>query len=888
MKYIKLYTAIYALSFGNVVHANTYTSTVNLSSTTLQDGDQITVNAGTGSAIIGNTPNTNPINLNGGSISVEHLGNNSSAVVLLSDSLTHNLGIGSKIKLVSSGTTTSRSLISLSNNTSLLAKNLTTENGAINVNNSYLNLEDSTISTDDRYAVYGSNNAEIILKNVNITHNPIAASSTTIINLLGKNTELYNVNITSSAEMAVVFDRGSQQAIAQDLTINHTPSSNTGYAIWAYGDIDVQGNNVNVTTNGVSLVVQGANVEIGGTNSFHSKLNGAIAVQENGISGTDSTLKLSNSLIQSDVAYGIYALGTRSSADLDNVQININNRSTLGYASWAQGGGTMNLHNTRINVANNSANLAVGVLSTGGGKTFMTGSNTINVDANSAALFAQAAEISVKDNLYSVGNIYARQGGTINLELSDSFIDGLISKDATSTVNLIDNGSTWRLKGSSQLNNLSLSEKSVVSFQEYSGFSLLEVDRLSSTAGASGNPLFKMKANMETLTGDFLRINQSSAGTYKVDVANDGSEKTNGTERLDLIGTPDGAANFVTDKKIEKGGYYYSIRRKDGDPNTWEVYATGPVQPNQPQPITSTARAGANIAVASYLMNHIVRQSLVDRLSIARVAHDNQGLWGRIYHGNMDINGLEQLRQSNLNYNGIQFGYDKVQYSKEHGQLLAGLMFGYVKTAQNFSEGKNDLTAYTLGGYGSYFTGNGFYVDTFAKYSLFNMDLNATDTEGTSVRGTDKSHSLMLSAEVGRQIYLGNQNFKNFFIKPNAQFSLSKISGHKLDNSNGLKVYSSPDTSKLARLGFNIGYDFGEQQSNIYAKFDYLREFGGNVRFTLNDNMESIDLKGSWKEFGLGFQTFIKPHQKLFLEARKIRSDKFSENRINVGYRAHF
>ena len=247
-----------------------------------------------------------------------------------------------------------------------------------------------------------------------------------------------------------------------------------------------------------------------------------------------------------------------------------------------------------------------------------------------------------------------------------------------------------------------------------------------------------------------------------------------------------------------------------------------------------------------------------------------------------------KLGKSDLKYTGIQIGFDNLMSDTHDSTWLLGGMIGHMNGKQEFENGKNTLNTYSISLYSSYFNNNDFYFDFFSKYSYLKNGVSAFDTENNNIIGHDNNQSATVSMEVGKKIHSLKTHHGNIYIEPNIQFSLSKMGKHNFKNSNGLYIEANSGNSKLFRAGTNISYFFSDKKSSIYTTIDFLKEFNGNLDFTLNGSPENLNLKNSWFQLGLGTTLSFKEHQYLFFEARTANNSKFKQHNFNIGYRVDF
>ncbi len=507
----------------------------------------------------------------------------------------------------------------------------------------------------------------------------------------------------------------------------------------------------------------------------------------------------------------------------------------------------------------------------------------------------------------SQGFLNIQNNGTLvtNATLGTSKTIDNISIDSTSNMTIINTtGSTptnaalsvgaLSNNGALNLNGFYSLDGATDTTNPDSTFTTLNADHFS----GNGNIFFH--TDIAQIRGDLIQINTlSTTASQIIHINNNGALATNGTERLTLVKTNSGGASsqFTLATAVEAGGFQYGLRQTNGNKD-WELYNLKDNNGNTI--ITSTADAGANSIVSSYLANLVDTQTLLHRIGELRTGSNTHGVWGRIYAGKIDANGKALLNGFNLKYASIQLGSD-IKLSLDHGNLYLGGAISYFDSTHDYSKRANALATFDAGSagsgklkmysvalYGTYIHENDFYVDVLLKYSHIKNNFKVRDSDALFVQSTSKANAFSGSVEIGKKFYF-NQDKTNFYLTPQIQLTYTKFGSNRFNATNGLKIKTNDHHSLLGRAGLEFGYSFqSSNPMNVYMRTSYLKEFSGNSGYLLNTKYESHSLKDQWWQFTIGINAQIKKQHNIYANIDYNRGHYSKQKQINIGYRFEF
>ncbi len=700
------------------------------------------------------------------------------------------------------------------------------------------------------------------------------------------------------------------------------------------------GDGINVTINSSSTVNTGNNSEVYSqsgvavranlSNYGHNQINiGNDAIIEAYASGTNGS---------SSQGYAVYAgnrdtetqgmpAGTAKIVIGDNSQITTTGNN--GYAVYANKTGHIQLgNNANITTSGSSAHGIVaqdGTLTNNGIAQYFTGGvvdllgdTTITVDPtkNSNAIYSSgtgsvvssyntdtATQTSGKFNV--TGNMLVDNGGKIDLRMTDgsSFIGNTAITNNNGTLNLDIAGtnSRWQMSDSSQLTNLDLKNNAAVVLGDQSTAVDSTNKVVLTTENLTGSGNFFMRTNIigsgvgANNIGDLLQVTNSSQGNHAVTVSDfyNGSAAVDGTERLKIIETADGSANFALSGAgtVDIGAYQYALNKGDSkfseNANNWYLSAkSGGGQ------LTNTADHSVNILNINYLLNYAETQTLLHRMGELRQPRDKDwDFWIRGFAGKMDsFSG--KLSGFDMDYHGFQAGLDR-RFIVDGNDLYMGIMAGSSKAKADYDVGNGDTTSYHVGLYTTYKTQNDYYIDAIAKYTVMKNDFNTTTGGGYQVNGDGKTRGYTLGLEAGKRFYFDRTAKAGWYVEPQAQLTYSYQDSAKIHSNNGLKTKLDSYESILGRASAIVGYNInqGKTPIDVYLKTGYVKEFDGRTSYSFNGNSATRNkyaFDGSWWDNGIGINAKVNKQHNFYAEADYSKGSRFNNKSIKVGYRLEF
>lgn len=747
------------------------------------------------------------------------------------------------------------------------------------------------------YAINVAGNTEVIADNleiIGINTNGILAGGTSNIDL-GSNS---SISVSGNQSSAISFNGTDVNLTADRLTIHSTGDFGYGmnlnngshnvnlgshssiiteganaHGIWQIGrnDATFTADALTIHTKGLNanaIDIRKGSATIGAGSVLTAEKEGTLVVYAN--SGAIANATVNDSKLISGGSFAASAQGASATVNLNNVEANVDRNGSTAYALWAVNSGKIDANNLLVNAAEG----VYGMVANGAGRITLAGDIVINTQSGVAMISSNAnSAITGSGRMAINGQVVAQDASLLDLVMTNgSILNGAVHQYTNGIANLNMDNTRWSFDDDSSVNNLTLTNNSIVTF-DTTGDGLLTINNL------SGNGLFVMRTDIVGGSGDLIDITGTTTNSHSVKVINSGSDATDGTETLTIITTADGSGNFGLTNQVELGGYLYDLEKTG---NNWQLYSSG-------RAITSAADASASILNASYLMNYAETQTLLQRMGDLRQDGKSGNVWVRAFHGSFDSFADGKLSGFDMNYQGIQLGVDKAS-AFSNGKLYTGLFAGLSDSSQDYAMGDGKLKSQSAGVYGSYMFSSGAYLDAVVKYQHHSNKLNVVDTQGNSVNGKGTSNGLAVSLEGGHRFHLNTEK-SGVYVEPQLQITYSWQDGSTVDNSNGLKVDLDSYHSLLGRAGAIIGYDvnkMGKAPVNIYFKNSWLHEFKGQTNYKLNGSKETLSFKGGAWVSGVGVSTQLNNNHALFLDMEKTTGKKFNQDQINAGYRYSF
>ncbi|UIL54915.1 MULTISPECIES: autotransporter outer membrane beta-barrel domain-containing protein [Pantoea] len=489
-------------------------------------------------------------------------GKTASAIELTGNQSSADLGTGSSVTAVGSGSGFADG-VTVKNASTLTAEKLqisTQGDNGIGLHVSGYGTEaglgnDSAIQTNGT----SSNAVQIDAFTGQATDSvPLVTANHLTIKTLGDSSQGINIQADSSVDL------GSNSTIIT--------TGETSVGIWSLGTLTAD--HLNISTSGTAsagLSVRGNGLaDVGAGSVIFSAQTGAIVAMGDSATVNYLGTETERNTLQSAGSYGASSQSAGATVNLLNTDITINSVDTLGLGLWALGG-QINGENLTITGLPDST---IGVYAMAEGEVNLQGDLTIDMGSPEGVAMATqhnegyAPSVINADGTMAITGSVNSLGGLIDLNFaSGSLWSGSANSDNVNgghlNVNLTD--SEWRVAGDSVLDNLQMSNSLVdlTAATDDSSYSTLTVANLS----GSGN--FALRTDIVgdgdgvNNIGDKVVVTESSAGDYTLLIQNRGSAVTTGNEVLTVVETPDGVATFKGDSDVELGGYVYTVNQQD-------------------------------------------------------------------------------------------------------------------------------------------------------------------------------------------------------------------------------------------------------------------------------------------------------------------------------------
>ena len=436
------------------------------------------------------------------------------------------------------------------------------------------------------------------------------------------------------------------------------------------------------------------------------------------------------------------------------------------------------------------------------------------------------------------------------------------------------NGGNFTVSGTLTANNatVDMTDSSIKRVVPSVAYETLTIDKL------SGNgTTFIMDTDLSGETNsDKITITDADAGTHYVqikDLSRLNDIEVTGAHQQILITDASGKLTFEG-KEFNAGGLW------DVDPtlakqgNDW--YLT-----KLEKKANNDTRVLLDAADNSYALWRNTNDSLRSRLgALASGSEQSDGIWARTQAGRFSGDNYEGR------YNLYQLGFDQAANAKSvYG---AAVDYGDGTGSYDNGSGKDKLKSFSL--YGVWTGDNGAYTNVTARYGMVSTDLESYGDYPD--KAEYKQHAYSVSVEYGKRIALD----KNWFIEPQAQFTLGRLGSINYTTDRGANGYIEGMNSAIGRIGFVMGQKI-TGDSDIYLKADLLHEFAGerDLRLTsdaggTNDMLHKHnDYGDTWFELGLGANIKVSKAASIYGEIERGFGGDFNKKwSVNGGVRFTF
>ncbi|CAK7010198.1 autotransporter outer membrane beta-barrel domain-containing protein [Saezia sanguinis] len=714
--------------------------------------------------------------------------------------------------------------------------------------------------------------ASIIIKNMNVEAN---------------DNGMYGIYVRDGGLISITGD-GSHTL---DVIGNQTSLNNEGIGI-SVADV----------SNGIrsQLDIVDMNIVIDSNPDAGIKASGGSLVNVISNAGTN-TLKANNNDnhgAQFNEGAGIWAFGTDGAAtptastiNLIGLDIEAKNNGSYGVLSE---GGYINIQGDGTHKLDLDGNGRYGLLAKDGGSADITGmvvsgdsldhafvgierdglirfaNSTITTDTDT--LFYTWSDSSTQTGQFILDNSVAIGNGTklayFNshngvLEATDSYLENAIVTDTgagiTSTVSLDD--STWVMKSSSNITNLTTTSDSIIDMRGDSGYNTLTLSRLTSNdstylintyfdfPGLSTDKII-VDGDDATGTNNILKVYSTgyAAGTsvingYGIQVVNL-DNATNKSVDFTLFGGV-----------VDSGAYEYELYRAVDD----NYY----LQTNYRA--TTTAKTIINIPAIHLSIVKTGLNEFRHRITELReydVFHPNE-LWVRTYGKRLRVNDTIDSRMSLY---GVEIGYDKEVYGNDDNKYYAGVMAGYIYTGNirhhnsGYPDGTARANAPSVGLYGVWDNSDGWYSYATLRYFWSRMRAENYTSSGELISYRPNRDFITASVELGKQFeYIRDEDSK-WIIEPKGELRYAYAGSRNFRTNMGYKIHYGISKSFTTRAALLIGYNHRSESGSIYEPFVEVgvsREWLGDTDVSYAGGIFSSNQKGTDYDIAVGLRAKI-------------------------------
>ena len=669
--------------------------------------------------------------------------------------------------------------------------------------------------------------------------------------------------------------------------------------------------------------------------------------QRGGIVNIEGTtiIKSSNAEDFYEAGYATNSRGVAITAgsdkvDFDNAEnlVNVENHSqvTLNYGAGSQiYGDIVAGYGGIIDITKEENNL-----------TRANENNGLYMEGNILAANGGVLNIDLGDGgtLYGRADDYGDAGYGEDAKDKQNFYNPVFSNDIYTggTVNInMGEGSKWYLTGQSWVSSLDVSQGNgdvTIDMERFNeGTHGLTISELKGNSGGNVDATFVMDLDHNAHNiSDMLYI-KNGTGEYDV-VLNDvidGMENINENNVL-RFATVQGGASFNSVTMEDQGMYNLGFEidhseydttdeenkdyngtsvdtNKPGNDNVEGFFGLGNEEENTSKiMLLDEVDSAADDSIQNWYITKVLEQGLSDagktvlnmsranysqavymdtlnkRLGEARYLEGDEGLWIRMRHDKIDKDSSYEITN-----NMYELGYDKKYESKDkQGYHRRGVAIDYMDGDTSYDDiaGGGETNRKGIWLYDTWIGNKGHYTDYVAKWGHLENSFDLyTKTAGEKVSGEYNNNVYSLSAEWGYKDQLNNE----WYIEPQVQLQYARVTGADYETSQGTQVSVDGIDSLIARAGFRLGKDFGEEKkSTFYVKADVLHEFLGDQDITAIDKttdgkLVSIgyDNDGTWYSVGLGFSTMLSDNSYAFLDVEKLfGNDNDNSYQINGGF----
>ncbi len=521
------------------------------------------------------------------------------------------------------------------------------------------------------------------------------------------------------------------------------------------------------------------------------------------------------------------------------------------------------------------------VLYNASGQYIASGGQAYRTEVNDQAAMVINSGAAAYDTTVNGGTLYLKQNAVLTND--NTAFGAAVKINSGGTLAIVEDGAAVAGK-------LAMQDGTIAFLRQGTGYSHDNLGGLTLSAGdgyktltingdLSGGGQLAMNTNITDGASDRLIVTGDVTGAYQVGFVNDATAAADGSEIVrDVIQTGGGTGRFSGE--TEYGGYTYGVKLNES--GSWDLIGTGKT--------SSSGSASFSTFSGGQLLNYAETATLHQRLGDLRRGEVAGEPWVRVYGGRFSVGAGRMVSGYGMSYRGIQVGLDHKQETNG-GTVYTGGMLGYSSAGQSYSRGSGSADSTTVGLYQTYVAPDGRYADLVAKYGWMNSDYKVLDTASAWVDGDLSTRGPSLSLEIGQRLYEDKVNKEGWYLEPQAQLSLGHQSGGRFTASNGLAVKVEDYHSVLGRLGIVVGREIRQEgrPMTAYGKLSYVKEFDGDIGFTLNGSPAQESLGGSWWSYGAGVTAQLRNDTNLYMDITRANGGKFDQCwQLNLGLRGQF
>lgn len=469
-------------------------------------------------------------------------------------------------------------------------------------------------------------------------------------------------------------------------------------------------------------------------------------------------------------------------------------------------------------------------------KSRVSGRNGSGIVVSGAGIIAPTTVNVLNGSTVSGGNgviAEAVDGGTLNLNVGASQLQGTLRADATSQLHAkLSNGAvltgvmtnvtsatldsaSWNMTGNSTIGALSLGN-GTISLGDGSAFHTLNV--AGNFSGADGTIIFNTVLAGDDAATDKLIIGGDTSGSANVRVNNvggAGAQTDKGIELISVGGASNGQFNLAG--RAVGGQYEYFLHKGTGADGNWYLRSQLPTQPDpcvvnpslpecnpvDPEPVLRP-EPGA------YLANLQAAQTMFRLGYHDRNAGQNSGrAWARVDGSRNGFDAISRQLDIRGNSQALTVGADVWRHD-------SGSSVGVMLSSGNASStSTNALTGYyargkvkgeALGLYGTWRGGNGvdpyagFYVDGSLQRAQFR---NRVEGIGLDAERYD-SRAWQGAVETGYAFRVGGASNGGIYLEPQLQVGYSRWDSSRHTEANGTVVTAENANGMFGRAGLRL------------------------------------------------------------------------------------